>query len=147
MSFEVKPELDSGFLIWGAPVIVALVGGDADTDVAEGNVGLAEMVGTGADLYRGSADDIIFAELDTDDDGGADVWTADGNNGLEGTDIGIGPGPGPIGGPPCINGGGLGGMGIPGCLGGIPMGPIPIGGIGPIGPPMGPIIGPGPIGP
>ena len=73
MSLEVKPELDSGFFIWGAPVIVALAGGDADTAVADGNVGLAEIVGAGADLNNGSADDIGLDELDTDDDGGADV--------------------------------------------------------------------------
>ena len=42
MSFEVKPELDSGFLICGAPVIVALaetVAGDDMAAAAAGNVG------------------------------------------------------------------------------------------------------------
>lgn len=36
MSFEVKPELASGFLMVGAPVMVA----DAETEAAAGNVGL-----------------------------------------------------------------------------------------------------------
>jgi len=40
MSFEVKPELDSGFFICGAPVIVAPGVGE-DEAAATGNVGLA----------------------------------------------------------------------------------------------------------
>ena len=71
ISLEVKPELDSGFLICGAPVIVALGGGDADTAAADGNVGLEALLAAVADLNRGPEDVEGFDEFD--EDGAVDV--------------------------------------------------------------------------
>lgn len=96
MSLDVKPELDSGFLICGAPVMVALLWTGELLDraaAAEGNVGL-----TGAEeepalkLAVGGAD--IVAEEDC----------AEGNRGFEGplcVLIGLDPGM-DTGGPFCI---------------------------------------------
>lgn len=59
INLDVKPELDSGFFICGAPVIVALFDADGDdvTAAAEGNVGFA-----------GPAVDADVADEEGDDD-------------------------------------------------------------------------------
>lgn len=75
ISFEVKPELDSGFLICGAPVMVALEGGEAETAAADGNVGLGgALLVAGAVLNRGPDDVTGLDECDNEtDDGAVDV--------------------------------------------------------------------------
>lgn len=136
INLEVKPELDSGLRMTGAPVMVALGedeawAGDEVTAAALGKVG---FTGPAVDDDEATED-----ELAVDDD------AADGKRGLAGTggpgNRGPDPGPEvpgpPMPGPPPINGrGGIGPM------------PIPMGPIGPIGPMPGLMpIGPGPIGP
>lgn len=70
MSLDVKPELDSGFLICGAPVMVALLWTGELLDkaaAAEGNVGLTGAVEDPAlKLAVGGAD--IVAEEDCKQD-------------------------------------------------------------------------------
>jgi hypothetical protein len=65
MSLDVKPELDSGFFIWGAPVMVALLlTGEFDSAVAAaGNVGL-----TGADVWAALKLAVGGADIVADDD-------------------------------------------------------------------------------
>lgn len=73
---DVKPELDSGFLIWGAPVIVApLCTGELleRAAAAAGNVGF-----TGADVGADLKLAVGGADIVADED------CAEGNRGLDG---------------------------------------------------------------
>lgn len=65
MSLDVKPELDSGFFICGAPVMVALLlMGELDiAEAAAGNVGL-----TGADVWAALKFAVGGADIVADDD-------------------------------------------------------------------------------